>query len=67
MDTLLANSGGSFGVDQLVNTCMTKEFRYKELMPKGPRQVMLYVGEHIFSKNGKQGFEEKFKKFIQCK
>jgi hypothetical protein len=27
----------------------------------------LYVGEHFYSKNGKQGFEDKFKKFIDCK
>lgn len=67
MDTLVANSGGNLSIDQLVNSCMSKELKNKELMPKGPRQVTLYVGEHIYSKNGKQGFEDKFKKFIACK
>jgi hypothetical protein len=37
MEALNQNSGGSLSVEKVMLSCMAKELKHKELLPKGPR------------------------------
>lgn len=45
LETLTQNSGGNLSIEKVVNSCMSKELKIKDLLPDGPRQITLYVGE----------------------
>jgi hypothetical protein len=60
MDSLIQSSGGNVSIEKVVSSSISKELKNKELLPDGPRQILLYVGDS-------SKFEKKFRKYIECK